>query len=111
MRAFLPRPLPPKPALSIDSNFREKLDDALLALGRLDSVTTLLPDAYLFLYMYVRKEAVLSSQIEGTKSSLSDPLLCLSLYLKKNRDEYYRLLDVARSDGDWESWISFFAPS
>jgi Fic family protein len=51
------------------------LDEALLALGRLDSVTTLLPDTSLFLFMYVRKEAVLSSQIEGTQSSLSDLLL------------------------------------
>jgi Fic family protein len=54
---------------------RETLDQALLALGRLDSVPTLLPDAHLFLYTYVRKEAVLSSQIEGTQSSLSDLLL------------------------------------
>ncbi|HQP95789.1 MAG TPA: Fic family protein, partial [Myxococcota bacterium] len=52
-----------------------KFDQALLALGRLDSVSTLLPDTSLFLYMYVRKEAVLSSIIEGTQSSLSDLLL------------------------------------
>jgi Fic family protein len=51
------------------------MDDALLALGRLDSVSALLPDPALFLYLYVRKEAVLSSQIEGTQSSLSDLLL------------------------------------
>lgn len=73
--AFVPRPLPPFPALSINSELREQLDQALLALGRLDSVTTLLPSTELFLYMYVRKEAVLSSQIEGTQSSLSDLLL------------------------------------
>lgn len=54
---------------------RNKFDQALLALGRLDSVSTLLPDTALFLYMYVRKEAVLSSMIEGTQSSLSDLLL------------------------------------
>lgn len=75
VRAFVPHPLPPKPALSIDSHLRSRLDAALLAVGRLDSVTTLLPDTRLFLYMYVRKEAVLSSQIEGTQSSLSDLLL------------------------------------
>jgi Fic family protein len=75
VRAFLPEPLPPSPGLQIDGALRDKLDDALLALGRLDSVTTLLPDTHLFLYMYVRKEAVLSSQIEGTQSSLSDLLL------------------------------------
>ncbi len=75
VRAFLPAPLPPKPPLAIDAALRERLDAALLAVGRLDSVTTLLPDTQLFLYMYVRKEAVLSSQIEGTQSSLSDLLL------------------------------------
>lgn len=75
VRAFLPAPLPPTPPLDIDATLRERLDNALLALGRLDSVTMLLPDTHLFLYMYVRKEAVLSSQIEGTQSSLSDLLL------------------------------------
>lgn len=74
VRAFLPAPLPPRPPLEIDAILRERLDEALVALGRLDSVTTLLPDTHLFLYMYTRKEAVLSSQIEGTQSSLSDLL-------------------------------------
>ncbi len=73
--AFVPDQLPPTPALSINESLRDELDQALLALGRLDSLTTLLPDTSLFLYMYVRKEAVLSSQIEGTQSSLSDLLL------------------------------------
>ena len=75
VRAFLPNPLPPKPPLHIDGLLRDRLDQAMLNLGRLDSVTTLLPDTRLFLYTYVRKEAVLSSQIEGTQSSLSDLLL------------------------------------
>jgi Fic family protein len=75
VRAFVPQPLPPVPPLAIDAQLRDQLDAGLLALGRLDSVTTLLPDTHLFLYMYVRKEAVLSSQIEGTQSSLSDLLL------------------------------------
>ncbi|MGH7717649.1 MAG: Fic family protein [Gemmatimonadaceae bacterium] len=75
VRAFVPEPLPPTSSLAIDAALRDQLDGALLALGRLDSVTTLLPDTRLFLYMYVRKEAVLSSQIEGTQSSLSDLLL------------------------------------
>jgi len=75
VRSFVPFLLPPNPPLSIDSVLREDLDQALVSLGRLDSVATLLPDIDLFLYMYVRKEAVLSSQIEGTKSSLSDLLL------------------------------------
>ncbi len=73
--AFVPHPLPPVPPLAIDDNLRDLIDRSLLALGRLDGVTALLPDTRLFLYMYVRKEAVLSSQIEGTQSSLSDLLL------------------------------------
>jgi Fic family protein len=67
--------LPPTPGLAIDATLREEIDHALLALGRLDSVSSLLPDTRLFLYAFVRKEAVLSSQIEGTQSSLSDLLL------------------------------------
>lgn len=72
---FVPEPLPPLPPLVIDVQLQSRLDAALLAIGRLDSLTTLLPDAQTFLYSYVRKEAVLSSQIEGTRSSLSDLLL------------------------------------
>ncbi len=75
VRAFVPSPLPPRPPIDWTSELRSKFDQALLALGRLDSVSTLLPDTSLFLYMYVRKEAVLSSMIEGTQSSLSDLLL------------------------------------
>jgi Fic family protein len=75
VRAFVPRALPPQLPLAIEPALRERLDRALLALGRLDSITTLLPSTELFLYTYVRKEAVLSSQIEGTQSSLSDLLL------------------------------------
>ena len=74
-RAFVPAPLPPRPPIDWTAELRSKFDQALLALGRLDSVSTLLPDTSLFLYMYVRKEAVLSSMIEGTQSSLSDLLL------------------------------------
>ncbi|MCK5134049.1 MAG: Fic family protein [Candidatus Sabulitectum sp.] len=75
VQAFVPAPLPPFPALEWSARLHEKFDKALLALGRLDSVSVLLPDTSLFLYMYVRKEAVLSSMIEGTQSSLSDLLL------------------------------------
>ncbi|MDW7772869.1 MAG: Fic family protein [Desulfobulbaceae bacterium] len=75
VRAFVPAPLPPKPPIRWSAELREKFDQALLAVGRLDSVSTLLPETPLFLYMYVRKEAVLSSMIEGTQSSLSDLLL------------------------------------
>jgi Fic family protein len=75
VRAFVPAPLPPHPPIDWTPALRNKFDQAHLALGRLDSVSTLLPDTSLFLYMYVRKEAVLSSMIEGTRSSLSDLLL------------------------------------
>ena len=74
-RAFIPSPLPPNPPIQWSAELREKFDQALLALGRLDSVSVLLPDTSLFLYMYLRKEAVLSSMIEGTQSSLSDLLM------------------------------------
>ena len=73
--AFVPAPLPPDPPLRIDSRTQALLDEANQALGRLDGVTLLLPDPGQFLYSYIRKEAVLSSQIEGTQSSLSDLLL------------------------------------
>jgi Fic family protein len=73
--AFVPAPLPPDPPLRIDPPLQALLDEANQALGRLDAVSVLLPDPGRFLYSYVRKEAVLSSQIEGTQSSLSDLLL------------------------------------
>lgn len=71
-QAFVPDPLPPNPPLKMDSGLEERLQNASIALGRLDSISTLLPDPERFLYMYVRKEAVLSSQIEGTQASISD---------------------------------------
>ncbi len=75
VKAFLPFPLPPDPPLEITADLRNSLDQALLSLGRLDSITMVLPEASIFLYVYVRKEAVLSSQIEGTQSSLNHLLL------------------------------------
>jgi Fic family protein len=75
-QAFIPDPLPPAPPLDLSSHDliarKERADQAL---GRLDGITLMLPDPELFLYQYVRKEALLSSQIEGTQSSLSDLLL------------------------------------
>lgn len=73
-KAFIPNALPPDPPICMDAAIQSRLEKALVALGRLDSVSTLLPDSSLFLYMYIRKEAVLSSQIEGKQSSLSDLL-------------------------------------
>lgn len=75
VEAFVPAPLPPDPPLDLGGGLQESLESALLALGRLDGASAILPDASLFLYTYVRKEAVVSSQIEGTQSSLSDLLL------------------------------------
>jgi Fic family protein len=73
-RAFLPPPLPPAPPVKLDT-LQRLLEEANQALGRLDGLASTLPDRSLFIYLYVRKEAVLSSQIEGTQSSLSDLLL------------------------------------
>ncbi len=75
VKAFIPNPLPPVPALEISVNLQKKLDEAAFLLGKLDGSANLLPDVGIFLYMFIRKEAVLSSQIEGTQSSLSDLLL------------------------------------
>lgn len=75
VRAFVPLALPPQPELQTSNRLQALLEQAVLALGRLDGLSTLLPSRQIFLYTYVRKEAVLSSQIEGTQSSLSDLLL------------------------------------
>lgn len=72
---FLPAPLPPDPAVKIDGELHDLQDKANRAIGKLDGVLTFFPDPTLLLYTYVRKEAVLSSQIEGTQSSLADLLL------------------------------------
>jgi Fic family protein len=75
VRAFVPPPLPPSSKALDVTSLQAILAEANQAIGRLDGVTSALPDLRLFLYSYVRKEAVLSSQIEGTQSSLSDLLL------------------------------------
>ncbi len=74
MRAFVPPPLPPNPPVRL-GGLQVLLEQANQAVGRLDGLASLLPDLSLFIYTYIRKEAVLSSQIEGTQSSLSDLLL------------------------------------
>ncbi len=73
-RAFIPARLPPTPPVSITGSLQRLLSEADLALGRLDGSISILPNPDLFVLMYVRKEAVLSSQIEGTQSSLQDLL-------------------------------------
>jgi Fic family protein len=73
-RAFIPAPLPPDPPLAFDAQLATVLAGAGTALGRLDGVAATLPNPELFVAMYVRREAVLSSQIEGTQSTLDDVL-------------------------------------
>lgn len=73
-RAFIPAPLPPDPPVDLAGPLRELLSEADYALGRLDGAIFTLPNPDLFVFMYVRKEAVLSSQIEGTQSSLQNLL-------------------------------------
>jgi Fic family protein len=72
--AFVPEPLPPSPPLRLSPTLVSRLSAADLALGRLDGAALTLPDPDLFVGMYVRQEAVLSSQIEGTQASLTDVL-------------------------------------
>lgn len=74
-RAFLPKPLPPDPPLALTLERSRLLDRATLSVGRLDGIAATLPDTDLFVGMFVRREAVLSSQIEGTQASLTDLLL------------------------------------
>ncbi|RRJ97572.1 Fic family protein [Opitutaceae bacterium TAV4] len=71
-RAFIPNPLPPVPPIAWDAVLQNLLQNAALALGKLESLTQFLPNPHLFLYSYVRKEALLSSQIEGTQSTFDD---------------------------------------
>lgn len=73
-KAFIPNPLPPQPPVNIDDEMWQLLSIADRCLGRLDGATEILPDPDLFVFMYVRKEAVLSSQIEGTQATLMDLL-------------------------------------
>jgi len=75
LNAFVPNPLPPVPPLELNGARQHLLERATVAIGVSTAWSTLLPDPQLFLYAYVRREAVLSSQIEGTQSSLSDLLL------------------------------------
>ena len=90
--AFIPRPLPPDPPLQIDDEFLDLLSKADQALGRLDTSADILPNPDLFVGMYARKEAVLSSQIEGTQASLTDVLEYEAL--RARRRQSYDIADV-----------------
>lgn len=84
-RAFIPAPLPPQPPLVLGAELTGLLSEADRALGRLDGSVLTLPNPDLFILMYVRKEAVLSSQIEGTQSSLQDLLAAEASLYDENR--------------------------
>ena len=83
-RAFIPAPLPPEPPVRFSRELQELLSKADRALGRLDGSIHTLPHPDLFVYMYVRREAVLSSQIEGTQSSLQDVLAAEARLLSRD---------------------------
>lgn len=87
-RAFIPAPLPPKPAVAIEGELQNLLSRADMALARLDGVAEMLPNVDLFIAMYVKKEALLSSQIEGTQASLDD------LFAYEGGDKLANLNDV-----------------
>jgi Fic family protein len=84
-RAFIPSPLPPAPPIQLIGDLQRSLSEADRALGRLDGSVLTLPNPDLFVFMYVRKEAVLSSQIEGTQSSLQDLLAAEAHILGESR--------------------------
>jgi Fic family protein len=71
-KAFIPKPLPPKPSITLEGDLQNLLSKADMSLARLDGIGYILPNVDLFIAMYVRKEALLSSQIEGTEASLED---------------------------------------
>ena len=79
-KAFVPHPLPPVPPVYVDGELGTLLDAASTALGRLDGISSLLPDPRLFLYTYIRKEAVLSSQIETSREAVSSARRLLDLF-------------------------------
>lgn len=96
--AFIPKPLPPDPPLALDASLLSLLEEAVGELGRLDGVAKVIPDPDFFVSMYVRREAVLSSQIEGTQSTLED---LLELELEQERSDplsdVYELVNYVRA--------------
>jgi Fic family protein len=96
--AFVPKPLPPDPPLALEAGLLNLLEEAVAELGRLDGVARVIPDPDFFVSMYVRREAVLSSQIEGTQSTLED-LLELELETKRgdSRSDAYELANYVQA--------------
>ena len=96
-RAFMPRSLPPEPAVDLNGDLQQQLSNADRALGRLDGSVETLPNPNLFVYMYVRKEAVLSSQIEGTQSSLQDLLAAEAHLAEGVADDAFEVVNYVRA--------------
>jgi len=84
-KAYIPAKLPPVPPIFYDPELQNLLSLADRKLGRLDGITQILPNPELFVAMYVKKEAVLSSQIEGTQASLADILEATDKMMKKSK--------------------------
>lgn len=97
-KAFIPGPLPPKPPINFDSELQNLLSEADRALARLDGIVTVLPNTDLFIAMYVKKEALLSSQIEGTQASLEGVLeFEANLVPKENIDEIKEVVNYIKA--------------
>ena len=93
----MPRSLPPEPAVDLNGDLQQQLSNADRALGRLDGSVETLPNPNLFVYMYVRKEAVLSSQIEGTQSSLQDLLAAEAHLAEGVADDAFEVVNYVRA--------------
>lgn len=97
-KAFIPKPLPPSPAIRYDEELQSLLSTADRSLARLDGITTVLPNPDFFIAMYVKKEALLSSQIEGTQASLEGVLeFEADLIPKENLDEIKEVINYVRA--------------
>ncbi|MCK4233258.1 Fic family protein [candidate division WOR-3 bacterium] len=97
-RAFIPKPLPPEPPIRFDDELQSLLSKADIALARLDAITTVLPNPDLFIGMYVKKEALLSSQIEGTEASMQGILeFEANLIPKENIDEVKQVINYIKA--------------
>jgi Fic family protein len=105
-RAFIPAPLPPAPPVNLDGPLRKLLSDADRALGRLDGSVLTIPDPDLFVYMYIRQEAVFSSQIEGTQSSLQDLLAAeADIFSAERPGDVDELVNYVRAMNSGLSWL------
>jgi len=97
-KAFIPKPLPPSPAVRYDEKIQSLLSKADRSVARLDGITTVLPNPDLFIAMYVKKEALLSSQIEGTQASLEGVLeFEADLIPKENLDEIKEVINYVKA--------------